>query len=254
MTPWQQVNSVTIGTQFQIAVAGLPKQGKTHFAFTAPQPLWIFNFNAGLIGVQEKFVRAGVQAQMATYQVPSGPEVDIQAEAQRIWGEWEADFDAALATRQGTIIFDTHYEHNQLQRLKEWGKLSMNSQHYTVINSQYKSIMRKVRESGMNAVYLCPLKEAYVGGQPSGNLEPRQWGELGFEVDANLRVYRGQDGIFHIAFVDCRFNPNVMGLDLYDHAEGKLVNVRNVLWQMFSDTSIDPPITPDLSGLVMAEG
>lgn len=216
-----------------IAVDGLEKQGKTHFAFTAPHPIAYFDFDTGSEGVREKF-----QAKGKRIYVPDPPfnisQDDTKDENAKEWTRFSDRYlDAIRSGEVRTVIIDTATEAWELKRLADHGKLTqVLPVHYTKTNAGYRDIIRAAFESTTtNLILLHKLKaewrEGKEGGKANktGRFERAGFGETGFLVQANFLAYRvpanertDQNGVvleqgWRLLVKDCRQNPDMAGME-----------------------------------------
>lgn len=219
-----------------IAVDGLEKQGKTHFAFTAPGPIAYFDIDTGSEGVIEKF-----QAKGKRIIVPDPPFVISQSDGKdKNEKEWTRFNDLYLnAIRSGevrTVAIDTATELWELLRLAEHGKLTqVLPVHYTKTNAKYREVIRAAFESTTtNLILLHKLKAEWLASKAdpskankSGKYERAGFGETGFLVQANLTAYRvspadradtPQDPGWRLLVKDCRQNPDLAGMEFQNDA------------------------------------
>lgn len=208
-------------------VQGLPKTGKNHLAFTAPGDIAVQSFDIGLEGVVQKFNKAK-KIYTAEYELSAQPgdasEDAVQREAEKLWDRFVADYYDALETKGlRTVIWDQGTEVWELLRLANWGKLSMNSQHYSKINPVFRRLVRAAYDGGKNLILIHKLKEEWregAGGKQTktGKYEMAGMKEVPYLVQVNLQTWR-EDGLgvpdcFHGTVLDCRQNPEVNGMDI----------------------------------------
>src|SRR5437762_2260800 len=92
-----------------ISIEGREKEGKSHFALTAPGPIGVINLDIGLEGVVHKFARQGKKIYVANYRLPSttgGNAREIAEEADKVWTALVADYKAALGSCR-TVVLDS---------------------------------------------------------------------------------------------------------------------------------------------------
>jgi len=89
--------------RFVVCCAGLPKHGKTHLGFTAPEPIFFFNLDRGTEGVIDKF--EGKEIYYEDYLIPSKVSEKTKAdELDRFVGDY---FSTIKAEKEGTIFIDS---------------------------------------------------------------------------------------------------------------------------------------------------
>ena len=209
-----------------MAVDGLDKQGKTHFALTAPGPIAYQSLDIGAEGVMEKF-----QTSKTIYAADYGLIIEkgesqesIMKKALPVWDQFFDDFQLALKrAAEGlvrTIVWDTGSELWELLRLARFGKLiQIMPHHYTALNSEYRNMVRAVYGTPTNMVILHKLKAEWKDnpatgkGSKTGAYERAGYADTAFLVQVNAGVYRNAEG-FHLVVKNCRQNPDVADLDL----------------------------------------
>ncbi len=209
-----------------MAVGGREKQGKTHFALTAPGPIAYFDLDIGTEGVVNKFIAGGKKIahndfnyhSIKSARGQSGP-VDVAKYAE-MWERLRADFVAVLDTTGiRTVIVDTATEVWELLRLARFGKLSQVMPHqYGPVNAEYRELLRLAYQSDKNVVLLHKMKAEYVNDKRTGGYERAGFSDTGFMVQVNVRCWRRLNGDGQLAFGltvdDCRQNADVAGLEL----------------------------------------
>lgn len=233
--------------RYIIAVDAIEKDGKTHFALSAPGSLAYMDFDNRSEGTIEEFLASGKKIAWRTkptgepwpYQIPSmlgasdEKAAQIQAEARAEWGRFEDDFERAIASPQiDSVIVDTASDAWKLVRLGAFGRLVKVPPHlYEETNGAYRRLITLARQqTKTNLVLVHKLKDEWANTKgPDGKLtsyttgakERSGFGETGFMVDVNAVLYRlpqaqcvdGDLG-FRMSVTDCGANPRVRGLVL----------------------------------------
>jgi len=184
-----------------LSVEGAEKQGKTHFALTAPGPTILFSLDIGEEGVVQKF--------SDVYVMPMGGS-NHEAEFSRfrsVYSEMLADKDVR------TIVLDTATEVWELLRMARFGKLTQVMPYqYGPVNAEYRAMIREAYESDKNLILLHKVKAKYVNDKKTNEWERAGFADTGFLVQVNAMVYRDDDGgEFNIYIRDCRKNPDLAG-------------------------------------------
>jgi len=212
-----------------VAVDGLEKQGKSHFALTAPGPIAYQGTDIGLEGVVHKF-QSTKQVFLAEYgfSIDKGDTPQqIIAKVEPEWTRFLKDYlDAVIpglktkAIRTG--IWDTGSELWEFLRLARLGKLTqVMPHHYTGLNQEYSQLIKQIYNTPGNLIILHKLKAEWKDnpttgkGNKTGAWERSGFAGTGFLVQVNVTAWRDQEGTFHITVKDCRQNPAIVGLDLY---------------------------------------
>lgn len=195
-------------------VSGKPKMGKTHFALTAPDPIFFVNIDIGTEGVLEKFQADGKRIYVYDVRVPKTASKDIYVP---MWENLKNNiFKKVFQVGAGTVIVDTGTEAYELARLAKFGKLTqVMPQHYTEVNNEFREVLRLAYDAKhMNTVFIHKMKPVYIQNQRTGEYEPSGQSDLEYNVQINVTVNceNTDDGPLFSAFIkNCRFNPNVNG-------------------------------------------
>jgi len=201
-----------------MSISGLPKQGKTHFALTAPGDIALFNADIGLEGVVHKFTSRKKIYQF-DFSVP-GEQVQAKRDFDKLSQAWEK---VIKNKKIRTVIADTETDIWELKRMASFGKLTqVMPHHYSIVNAEYRAFLKKIYSSpDTNLILLHKMKKTYVQNKDgkdgwNGKYERAGFGDMGFLVQVNARVWRDEeDGDFHIYITDCRQNPDLAGEDLF---------------------------------------
>ncbi len=201
-----------------ISVEGRIKQGKTHFALTAPGPIAIQSLDMGLDGVVQKF-QTRKPIHVATYDgVKTDDLKNMSPEqvAQKMAGIWEQfveDYKWALANCR-TVVWDTGTEAWELNRLATLGKIgNVKPHHYTMVNMEHRELVRLAEKSDANLILLHRVKKEYVNENYTGRMERAGFNDIGSWVHILSKAERREDG-FHLIVQECRQNATLAGLDL----------------------------------------
>ena len=200
-------------------VGGLEKNGKTHFALTAPAPLGILDLDRGLEGVLDKFLPTKEVYVKEFRNMPAKTDADHE----RRWAEFESGYYTLLASPNiRTVIVDTDTESWELIRMAEFGKLTqVKAQHYSKVNTPYRKLVDAAFDSDKNVIFIARYKKQYVKKQEAsddsawnGKYEAAGFSELPFLVQVNLRsTLTNANGVLspRIEVVNCRQNMQIAG-------------------------------------------
>ena len=99
-----------------------------------------------------------------------------------------------------------------------FGKLTQVMPHfYGPVNSELRDMIRKAYRGSKNLILLHKMKERYALSKKegkevrTGDMERAGWSKVGYEVQAELRTYRDEDGGFGIKVRNCRHRADLMG-------------------------------------------
>lgn len=228
-----------------LSVDGLQKSGKTEFGLSMPDPLFILNLNWGLTGVIEKHVKLGRELYVQDIQIPLSKDLPGQAftllsgAAAEQWRKAILVLQEALADPNIKSIFiDTGGELWDLLRIARLGKLAqVLPVQYTAVNAEFRQLLQILLVSGKNVVLSHKVKPEYVNDQKTNRFERAGFGDVGFDVQAELRADRDpkQTGAdqFILTFGDCRANKDLRGQIL----RGAECTFLNAVTRIYPDTT-----------------
>lgn len=222
----------------KVLVWGGPKEGKTHFALSAPQPVYLIDLDFGSVPLlattfkDQEIYRVGYRVN-ETLDPSSSRDMLIQL---------HSDYAAALADLrergQGTIVIDTLTHLTQLiqtvklaevmdkrmEAAKKKGGVANPDDikifpfDYAAANQYTSSFLRRAMEiPGINAVFTAQGKAEYnEKGQPTGKIEYAGYKEAPYALDATIRLGTTGGGA-HIGRIEyCRFDRALNGVDVED--------------------------------------
>jgi hypothetical protein len=216
-----EVNPIVV-PRLIVGIEGLEKQGKSHFALTAPGPTAYFSSDVGLEGVISKFA-PNKSVYVMEMEVP-----DVKDKAELVWNKYLKAYQEVLALPLSTIrsvVVDTATELWELLRMKEFGKLTqVMPHHYGPVNAKYRAMIRMAYDSKKNLILLHKMKSKYINDKRTADYERAGFADTGFLVQVNAQVYRDppwvdEDGVqnpgdFNLYIRDCRQNPDMAGVTL----------------------------------------
>lgn len=227
-----------------LALDGMEKHGKSHFALTAPGPICVLNLDTGLDGVVQKH-----QGHKAIYVVNyekrnAGPLNDAPPWDKVDWDAFAQDFTDALVSAR-TVIVDTATESWEMLRVARWGRtLMVPPVAYPAVNAEYRRLLNRAYSSTANVIFLHKLKAEYDSqviqtkdGPKEVSSKTGRWiragfTDMGYIVQSNARVERRADG-FHLLVQDCRQNPALAGIDFPE----PLANFTDLARAVFPDST-----------------
>ena len=208
-------------------VEGAEKEGKTHFALTAPGPIALIDMDIGLEGVVSKFSKQKkIFVASFNYHEATSPD-----EWEKMWVKMKTGFLDALASKTiRTLISDTATEMWELCRMAAFGKLAqVKPHHYAPVNAEFRDLIRKAYDSDKNLILIHKQKKEYKNEQWTGHMERAGFGDVGYAVQANVVSWRitaldevygkgREDGYkgFGITVRDCRQQAELAGLELLE--------------------------------------
>lgn len=232
-----------------VALDGLEKVGKTHFALTQPGPIAYQNLDIGTEGVIEKFQSDKV-IHRADYKLKIN-KTDSQEEAMKkaspVIQQFLTDYNDVMlpAMLSGKVrggVLDTGSDLWKYFRIARLGKLTqVMPHHYVAVNSEFEGLIKAVYDTPGNLVILHRLKAEWKDGEggkgkKTGAFERDGYNQMGFLVQVNATAWRDPaTGVFHLTVRDCRQNPEVAGLDL----EGEMATFPWLGVHVFPESSLE---------------
>jgi hypothetical protein len=201
-------DQIRVQHRLVVSVSGLEKQGKTHFALTAPDPIVLFNFDVGLEGMIQKF-REEKKIWVLDLDVPKHHEP-----AEREWNRFLKIYDLMWErTDVRTIIIDTATELWELLRMARFGKLTqVKPHHYGPVNAEFRELIRRAfvgKATNKNLILLHKRRPQYIDDKRTKDYERAGFSGTGYLVQINLMAERDEDGDFTLYIEDCRQNPGL---------------------------------------------
>jgi len=203
-------------------IGGLEKNGKTHFALTAPGPIGVIDMDRGLEGVVEKFAGSKDIYVKNLRDMPVATSDDHEAR----WDAFEKAHRQLLADPViKSVVWDTDTEAWEMARLSFFGRLTqVKSHHYAAVNSAFRKLIDEAFDADKNLMLICRYKKQYVKKNPNsdesawnGKYDAAGFSELQYLVQVNLRARfiecKDEDGEDSpsIEVINCRQNMSMNG-------------------------------------------
>lgn len=230
-----------------ISVMGKEKEGKTHFALTAPGALGYINLDKGYDGVGQKFEsEKDIFKSDYNIQLPLRGS-DVQKVSDILTPFWEDALEDVAYSIQNfrTTVIDTGTELWELCRIARFGKLDqVKPHHYGPVNREFRDqVYGAAYNSDSNLIVLHKLKAEYVNDKRTGNFERSGFSDTGFVVQVEVLCYRlpaderdgGDDLGFRLRIESCRQNPSIEGEIL----QGEMLSFPFLASMVFPDTTPD---------------
>src|SRR6266850_2260646 len=205
-----------------VVASALQKHGKDHWGFTAPGPIAVHAFDEGYDEPANKFIK-GFEGypkkviKICEYEVPEGGkkfDAALQSQAESIWEDFVANYRWSLRNFRSVVV-DTATEMWELLRLARFGALSTGqTTSYGPVNAEMRKLIREGYEHDANIIFLQKLKKKYIGRDWSGEYEPAGWGDMSYESQVVIRLWREDPAVFHTTIEDCRQEPRLNGVDM----------------------------------------
>lgn len=226
-----------------ISVEGKAKDGKTHFALTAPAPICFFNLDKGIEGVIHKFSNKEIYVSDYPVAIDPSDKYPDMTKVAPIWEKFKEDYITALNAgapthlSQGirTIIIDTATEANELIKLARLGKLSQVVPfNYVPVNYEFKSLLDQalICPRNVNIIFLHQQHTKWVDGHATREVERAGFKSMEFIVQAYLRSFY-DDGCFNLEILDCRHNKSLKGFTMAGNDTCNFQTVASMLLPQF---------------------
>lgn len=198
-----------------MSLTGMEKQGKTHFALTAPGPIAMFSTDIGEEGVVEKFHGKKTISILDVAKLDEDAANKAPAEFKRFKNAY---IEVLNDKPTRTIIKDTSTEIWELLRMARFGKLTQVMPYmYGPVNAEYRALIREAYKHDKNLILLHKMKAQYINDKRTGEYERAGFNDTGFLVQVNAQIYRyaPEDGGEFVLYIkDCRQNPDMAGEEL----------------------------------------
>lgn len=225
--------SMTFPPRLVVGVEGPPFTGKTHFIFTAPRPLKIFNLDYGLEGMMDQFRRKdgpitlrGVE--IADYSLSKAALTSniAQEQARAVVREFRADYKAVLKEKtRHTFAHDTSSEFWKIFRFADLGKLKqVPPLRYDRVNMIWADLMNEIYHTPHNLILVHRVKDKYVeevidgvkvSNRVPGETEREAFKNVEYIVQVFIRTWRrdrkGKSPLFGFTVTKCRQRASVVG-------------------------------------------
>jgi hypothetical protein len=193
-----------------LSVEGREKDGKTHFALTAPGPIVYFNLDYGLDRVEPhvKFPDLDLRVVDVPSVAKNGHPDVIAEEALKVWEWLKVQHINALDSAR-TVVYDSFTEVWELIRLARFGKLTqVQSHHYGPINREFHEFIREYSKRSANLLLLHKVMPEF---ENKAEMERKGFSHIGFDVDDFVRVGREGNGPFYVEVINSGHNPAIKG-------------------------------------------
>lgn len=214
-----------------ISAGGLPKAGKNHFAYTAPDPIKVYCFNGGASFVASKFKDKKIEIHNFTLPIIEDTE---QQWALPVWNEFYAEFNTDVASKKfATLVLDTGSEVENFCRqatLEEMqdekpNKKKLATNEYLARNLRMNAIFARTRNAGINLISLQYMRDEWIKipgserAEPTGKLVLDGWNQTEAQADVNLLIeskLRGNKTSSIMTIKSNRFDRDMNGQTLTD--------------------------------------
>ncbi len=231
-----------LGFNLIISVSALPKAGKNHFSYSAPDPIIVFCFNGGAEFVARKFKNKDIT--IKDYFLPIIESTEQQW-ASPVWDKFYGEYKEEVQSgKYNTVVLDTATEiENFCQQAvledaqkeaeaKDKSKQKLATNEYLARNLRMKAIFDTAKEAGVNLISLQYLKEEWVKIRGSeraeftGDFVLDGWRRTAGQADINIDMVAKDKGGKQVAVSTIRsfrFDRDLSGSTLDDMTFDDLV-------------------------------
>jgi frataxin-like iron-binding protein CyaY len=199
-----------------MSVTGHEKSGKTDLAMGAPGPVLVINIDEGTEGVVNKFADS---KDVWVFDIKRPDMNAKQSEWTPVWNSIKDTLSKCFSYNQGTVVVDSSSEMYAIHRMAAFGKLTQVMPHnYTIVSAEHRSMLREAYQTDMNAIFLHRFKKKYVNDSWDGiSYERDGYSATEYDVQLNIETIATPSEVgvgmdFSVKVVDCRQNPNAVGL------------------------------------------
>ena len=191
-----------------VSIEGDPNVGKTHFGFTAPGPIAVFDFDEGTSGVVKKFPNKTIFTR--TFRFPIAAKVEAEFDYKRAWDDFVNSYMGAIQSGVRTVFIDTATEMWELVRLAELGRLQeVPPRFYSTVNNYWREVISRARSADIILVLSNRLKDEYVGNAKTGGKVLAGNKDTHYDVDVALSLTRNEKQVPVLEILKSRFNRDV---------------------------------------------
>lgn len=221
--PFTPVNTEAFApTRLIVAPWGQPKDGKSTFALSFPEPIYLFNMDHSYLELLGNF--PGKEIYVADYEITEDYDTNLKA-VESFRKDWIEAVNQAQA-RGGTVVQDkssqfwslvgpTLKEKAHRKRLERNSNAREMQTDYALPNSFMDAVMKRPYHfEKVNACYVMGAKEMYSdSGQALGRYTPHGWGDTESVVQVVLGLST-KKGTVTGTINRCRFGKALEGMEL----------------------------------------
>lgn len=191
---FEDINKVVDNRGINILIYGSAGSGKTHFAMTAPAPIYILDSERGSILLKENFPNKDIKIltayktdEVSTYEMFDNAinkiiELAKEGKVKTVVMDSSTDFWESVQNYAKIKLWKLSIT-DRLKMQFDWGK----------INQLYYKNIKKLILSDVNVIITARSKEVYAGANPTGNYEAKTqkdtayWADICIENNINVR-------------------------------------------------------------------
>lgn len=175
-----------------IVIKGQTSTLKTSFICSAPDPIYIFDFDNGLDGVVDRWIDAGKDIKHVTIGVIAKESLEEnQAQADEVWSRFKKTYYEIVEDNSArTIGIDTGTHLWEIAQWSELGKIEIARAdkkdtilpfYWGKVNQQFRSLMQKALDCDKNVIVTHRMKEEWEAGGPTGKYKLAGFKDMEFE-------------------------------------------------------------------------
>lgn len=245
--PFHRVIPDNLPKRLILSLFATEKQGKTHFALTAPEPIYFMNLDYGVQELLGKPQFKEKHIELANHDMTE--ETDA-ATYKTLLGAFHRDYTEVLRDGQdgGTLVVDTGTQLWQMirvvkldtvlqERIAVWKKknpskgeptdadVRLYAYDYADANMYMAGLVRRaIQQTRMNVIFTHKAKEAYTSdGKATGRFEFQGFGDMPYLVQMTIRLHTKRavdakpgDYTMMSTIESCRFDKDLEGLSIED--------------------------------------
>jgi hypothetical protein len=216
------------------SISGLPKSGKTYLGLTWPEPILVYSFEHGAQAVIDKKF-PGKKIDVIKFKLPIIESDNPAPYAEKLWEDFQKHYkDVVYSGKYNTIVIDTatHLWALLRQAITEAkNRKKLLEVEYALPNLKMGAIFTHANEAGVNLVVINYLKDRYVKGENTGEMELNGWSQTEGLVDVVLEIARkttGSNTKMLTCIKDNRFDRDVNGQTFIDTTYDELITCLGV--------------------------
>lgn len=231
------------------------KTGKTHFAMTAPGPIYYAGTEDGDEGVVDRLAET-LQKVVVQKDFTIPPNKKDKGLYEKIWDEFASTWVAVCDSKKfRTLVVDNTGDLWALIRLARFGKLTqVMPENYGPVTAEFEELMNYPKKfPNLNVVYIHRLTKEYKPGKDgnkrgewTGQYEMKGCNSMPYLVQVNIEHFRylrddNKRG-FGIRIINSRLNGSTDGVELTDNFEGlgiDMCNFQSLGVTMFPESTED---------------
>lgn len=211
------------------SISGMPKTGKTYLALTYPEPIKVYSFDRGCDYIRKRYF-ATKEIDIHNYTLPIIESDSPTPYAEKIWEEFQMEYrEDAYGGHYKTLVIDTATaiwgiirqaitEAKNRKRLLEV--------EYALPNLKMGALFAHASEAGVNLVTIQYLRDKYVKGENTGEIELDGWkntaGASDVVVEMTTKIIAG-DTTMVTTIKANRFDRNFNGQSFVDTTYDELI-------------------------------